>query len=374
MIKDVIGIIDTSEGGIQLKEITRKRSVAAVPVGSRYRVIDFVLSNMVNSGIRNVGIITWNQYNSLVSHLGSGKEWDLNRKKGGLFIFPPYGGNEGQGLYRGSVDAIHSVMGFIRRSEERYVLATQSHMLCSMTYDDALQFHLDRKADITVIYKEVGDMSLEQLRRNTLLDVDPDGRVADIQVKPTIPKYNKMYMGMYIIEKDLLDYLLDECISHGDSDFVKDILQRKMNSLRVCGYKFDGYLACIDSVNAYYRHNMDLLNPEISEELFFKSGPVHTRILDVVPAMYSDSADVKNCLVGDGCIIDGKVENSVLFRGVKVGKGAVIKDSIIMQGSEVYENAQLENVILDKDVIVRRERRLIGQQVYPLVVSKGIVI
>lgn len=373
-MKDILGVIDASENGIQLKEITGKRSVAAVPVGSRYRIIDFTLSNMVNSGIKNVGVITQNHYNSLMAHLGPGKEWDLNRKRGGLFIFPPYGGNDNYGWYRGSVDAIHSIMGFIRRSEERYVVVSGSHMVCNMTYDNAFKAHLETGADITILYKEQMNMYIEELKQNTLLNVDDEGRVTDIEIKPALPRFNNVYMNTYIIDKILLDYLLDECISHGNSDFIKDILLKKMNSLKIYGYKFDGYLASIDSINAYYRHNMDLLTPSIREELFFKSGLVHTRVMDEVPAIYTDDACVKNCIVADGCIIEGEVENSVLFRGVKVYKGARIKNSIIMQGSEIHENAVLENVILDKEVMIRRGKTLISQEAYPMVISKGAVI
>lgn len=374
-MKDVLGVIDASENGIQLKEITRKRSIAAVPIGGRYRIIDFLLSNMVNSGIRNVGIITQSHYNSLMVHLGPGKEWDLNRKHGGLYIFPPYGGNDGsQGLFRGSVDSIHRIMSFIRRSEQKYVLVSGSHMVCSLTFYDAFNFHLEKGADITILYKEQRDIPRQELKNNTLVELDGDGKVIDMEIRPSLPKFNNIYMDMYIIDKKLLDYLLDECISRGGSDFVKDILLRKMNSLKIYGYKFEGYLSCIDSISAYYRHNMDLLNPEIREELFIKSGLVHTRVMDEVPAIYSDSASVKNCIVADGCVIEGEIENSILFRGVRVYKGAVIRNSIIMQNSEVYENAVLENVILDKEVIIKRDGKLISQESYPMVITKGAVI
>lgn len=374
MIKDMLGVIDASADNIQLKEITRTRSVVAVPFGSRYRIVDFLLSNMVNSGIHNIGIITQNHYNSLMDHLGTGKEWDLNRKRGGLHIFPPYGGSDNQGWYRGSVDAIHSVMGFIMDREQRYVLVSGSHMICKLTFDDAFQYHIDKKADITILYKKMKDIQQYELKNNTLVDVDKECRVVDMQINPVIPRSNNIYMNIYIIDKELLDYLLDECRSHGNSDFVKDILLRKLNTLNIYGYEYEGYLACIDSINAYYRHNMDLLDHSIREELFSKSGIVYTRVKDEVPAMYSDEAVVKNCIVADGCIVEGEVENSVLFRGVKVNSGAKVKNSIIMQGSEIYEDAVLENVILDKEVIIRKGKYLMSQQSYPLVVSKGTVI
>ncbi|HBM75051.1 MAG TPA: glucose-1-phosphate adenylyltransferase subunit GlgD [Clostridiaceae bacterium] len=373
-MKELLGVIDASENHIQLKEITKNRSIAAVPIGSRYRIIDFALSNMVNSGIQDVGIITQNHYNSLLTHLGPGKDWDLNRKRGGLFIFPPYGGSDSQGWYRGSVDALHSIMRFIRRSEQEYVLVSGTYMVFSFTYHDVLKYHIDNEADITILYKEKKGMTPDEFKQNTLIKVNDCGRVVDMEINPSLPRFNNIYMNTFIIGKDLLDYLLDECQSRGESDFVKDILLRKLSSLKIYGYKFNGYLACINSINAYYRYNMDLLNSDIREELFIKSGPVHTRVMDVVPAMYSENACVKNCIVADGCIIDGNVENSILFRGVKIYKGAKIKNSIIMQDSEVHENAILENVILDKEVIIRRSKNLIGQEIYPVVISKGAVI
>lgn len=374
MIKDVLGVIDASGDSVQLKEITRTRSVVAIPVGSRYRIVDFLLSNMVNSGINEIGIITQHHYNSLMGHLGSGKEWDLNRRRGGLHIFPPFGGTYNQGWYRGSADAINSIMGFIMRSEQRYVLVSGSHMICKLTFDGAFQSHLDKKADITIIYKGHDGIPPYESRSNTLIDVDGDGRVNDMQINPVVPRFNNIYMNMYIIEKELLNFLLDECRSHGSSDLIKYILTHKLGSLNIYGYKYNGYLACIDSISAYYRHNMDLLDHNTREELFFRSGIIYTKVKDEVPAMYSDDAIVKNCIVADGCILEGEVENSVLFREVKVNKGAKIKNSIIMQGSEIHENAVLENVILDKEVIVRRNKRLISQESYPMVVVKGTVI
>lgn len=374
MLKDVLGVIDASEDNIHLKELTRTRSVVALPVASRYRIVDILLSNMVNSGINNIGIITQNHYNSLMDHLGSGKEWDLNRKRGGLFIFPPNRSNESQGWYKGSVDAVQSIMEFIRKSQQRYVVVSGSNMVCKLTYDDAFQYHLDKKADITILYKQKKSITPREVRKNVLLDIDEEGRIKDMQINPAVSKFNNIYMNMYIIDKQLLDYLLDECISHGNSDFVKDILLKKLNNLKIYGYEYDGYLACINSIKAYYRHNMDILDHNIMEELFSKSGLVYTRVMDEAPAIYSEGASVKNCIVADGCIIEGEVENSVLFRRVKVSKGAKIKNSIIMQGSEVYENAVIENVILDKDVIIRKNKKLISQESYPMVVQKGVVI
>lgn len=371
---DTMGIIYAAENDVELKEITGKRSVAAVPIWGRYRIIDFILSDMVNSGIRNIGIITQNHYNSLMVHLGSGKEWDLNRKRDGLFIFPPYAGHDDPGWFRGSVDALHSIMGYIRRSSQKYVIVCGSNMVCNLTYKDAFKYHIDKGADITVLYKEDLKMPDEELKRNILIQTRDDGRIWDMEIKPTIPKSRKISMRMYIIERSLLEYLVEECTARGNSDFVRDILLAKLNTLNIYGYSFEGYLACIDSTLSYYHHNLELLDPIVRDELFVKGGLIYTRVMDEVPAQYSKSASVTNCVIADGCLIEGDVKDSILFRGVRVGRGAKIRSSVIMQNSEIQENAILENVILDKEVIIRRGKMLIGQYNYPVVIRKGAVI
>jgi glucose-1-phosphate adenylyltransferase len=370
-MKDALGIIYTVEEDADLKELTRKRSIAAVPFGGRYRMIDFVLSNMVNSGLRNVGIITQNNYSSLIDHIGSGKEWDLNRRSEGLYVLSPYANHNNPGWYKGSIDALHSVMGFIRRSRNKYVILTGTHMVCNMGYDDVMKYHIEKNADITLVYKEINDISKDKLRKYTLIQTDEDGRVCDMEINPTAPGSNKICMKMYIIEKNLLEYLVEEGVARGNNDFVRDILLKKLDRLKIYGYRYDGYLARIDSISAYYRYNMELLNPEIRSELFFKTGLIYTKIKSEVPAKYGDSAQVKNCLVADGCVIEGEVENCILFRGVKVYKGAKVKNSIIMQDVEIEENSVLDHVILDKNVILKRGKTLIGQEHYPVVIGKG---
>lgn len=373
-MKDAMGLIYTAEEDTELKDLTQKRSIAAVPIWGRYRIIDFILSNMVNSGIRNVGIIARSNYSSLMDHIGQGKEWNLNRKRGGLFILPPFVRYDSRGWWKGDADAFYNVMGYVRKTGQKYVLITGSHMVCSMNYDEAFQYHIDKGSDITLIYKEEKNLPANSLKKYTLLKTDDDGRVMDIEISPAVPKSSKILMKMYIMDRLLLEYLVDECVARGNSDFVKDILLNKLNTLKIYGYEYKGYLARIDTIPAFYKCNMDLLNTEIRDELFYKNGPIYTKVKDEVPAMYSDMAQVKNCIIADGCIIEGDVENSVLFRGVRVYNGARIKNSIIMQDAEVQENAILENVILDKDVIIKRGKRLTGQESYPVVIGKGTVI
>lgn len=371
---DMMGIVYTNENDTQFTDMIQKRSIAAIPIGGRYRLIDFALSNMVNSGIRNVAIIPQNNYESLMEHVGTGKEWDLNRKRDGLFVLTPFAKHDNPGWYKGDVDAFHSAMSYIRRSTQRYVVISGSHMICNLNFDEIFQYHLEKDADITIIYKEEEDLSPSELKKYTLLQIDESGRLLDMEVSPTVPKSNKIYMKMMIIDKTLLEYLVGEGVARGSNDFIKDILQKKLDTLRVYGYSFDGYLGRIDSISTYYHHSKDLLNSEIRNELFSKHGPIYTAIKNEVPVKYDENAKVENSLIADGCIIEGEVENSILFRGAKVYKGAKVKDSIIMEHTEIHENVTLEHAIVDKEVVIKRDRKLVGQESYPIVINKGVVI
>lgn len=373
-MRDTMGIIYTGDSNVSLQELTLHRSVAALPFGGRYRVIDFTLSNMINSGITNVGLITQNNYHSLMDHLDSGKQWDLDRKSGGLFILPPYVSHDNTGWYRGEVDSFHSNMSYIRKSPQKMVVISGSSMVCNLTYEDALDFHRDNMADITVIYKEEKNASKEELSKHTLIRTDLENRIYDIEVRPTVPMSDKVSMEMYILDKKLFEYLIEECAARGQYDFNKDILIKNKEKLRILGYPYNGYLAKIDSIQSYFRNNLDLLNPENFKELFKDEFPVYTKVKDEVPARYGENASASNSLVADGCVIDGVIDNCILFRGVKIGKNAVLRNSVIMQDTEIQERAILDNVILDKEVIVRKGKRLMGQESYPVVIRKHSII
>ncbi len=373
-MRDTMGIIYTGDSYVSLQELTSRRSVAALPFGGRYRVIDFTLSNMINSGITNVGLITQNNYHSLMDHLDSGKQWDLDRKSGGLFILPPYVSADNTGWYRGEIEAFHCNMSYIRKSPQKCVIISGSTMICKVDYQEAMDFHRDNHADITMIYKQEANSSKEELSRHTLLQVNDDNRVWDIAVKPSTPVTDKVFMEMYIVDKHLFEYLVEENAARGRYDFYKDIFIKNKDKLKILGYPYGGYLAKIDSIKSYFKHNMELLTQEIYSELFHKTGKVYTKVKDSVPAKYGENAVSSNSLIADGCVVEGQVENCVLFRGVKVGKDTIVKNSIIMQGSEIHDKAVLENVILDKSVIVRKGKHLIGQESYPVVVRKNAVI
>lgn len=374
IMNNTMGIIVTGGRNEQMKELVAKRSVAAVPVAGRYRAIDFVLSNMVNSGITKVGVVTQYSFRSLMDHLGSGKEWDLDRRNDGLYIFPPYLAGDDTGWYRGSADGMYNNMTFFRRSNEEYVIIATGNCIYQMTYDDLLAFHIEKDADITILYREMEDYSEEDLQNLGILEVDSNCRITEFLEKPLNPKSKKASTGVYILKRTLLMTLLEESAAQGYYDFVRDVLIKNLDRLKIYGYQFFGYWRSMSSIPLFYQCNMEMLNPQISKELFLEGGRIFTKVKDETPSKYNDEAEVKNSIVADGCIIEGAVSNSVIFRGVTIKKGAVVKDSIIMQGSVVEENVSLENVILDKEVTVTHGKHLKGEVNYPIIVGKSTLI
>lgn len=375
MLRDTFGLIYAGEQNINLRELVYLRTVGALPVGGRYRAIDFILSNMVNSGIRNVGVIAQRSYHSLMDHLGSGKEWDLSRKNDGLFILPPFSSAENMGSYRGIVDAIKGVMSYISRSKQQYCVFSGSYTIYNMAFDDMVRYHLDTGADITMLYNEEESDDFRGERFNDVrLHLNDEGRLIDLEINAALSDSKKVGMDTYVIRKDLLEYLVEDCMSRGKYNFVSDLLMNNLNRIKIMGYKHGGYVGRLHSVASYYKLNMDFLNTDIQKDLFYGDNQIYTKIKDEVPAKYAKTSNVKNSLVANGCIIEGEVENSVLFRGVYVGKGTKIKNSIIMQNSEVYNNSDLEYVILDKSVNIRQGRRLIGDEVFPVIIRKGAIV
>ena len=373
-MKDLMGIILTKDYDNKLYDLTANRAVAAVPFAGRYRIIDFILSCMVNSGISNVGVVTHSDYQSLMDHLGSGKVWDLDRKLAGLFIFPPNIRKEYVDKGRGTLDELYSIMHYFRKSKEKYVVISESGIICNMVFDDVMDYHLSKEADITIIYNKMETLQMKELSSYAVLSMNKNGQVTSLDVNPRLPKTNNVTMNIYVTKKALLETLIDECIAHGYDDFESDAMRRNLGNLRIFGYNYDGYVARIDTVRSYYRKSMELLNRDVLNRLFDPELPVYTKVKDEVPAMYGNHASVTNSLVADGCIVDGRVSDSILFRGVQISKNASVTGSIIMQNSQVHEDSILENVILDKDVIIRVGKRLTGQADYPVLIGKNGVI
>ena len=377
-MKNVMGIIYTNKDDLSLRELTNQRSVAALPLAGRYRVVDFILSSMVNSGVRNVGVIMQRNYRSLMDHLGSGKEWDLHTRNNGLFLLPPFVTQENGGEYLGVLDALRANFDYLRRSKQRLALLTNSNMVFNMNFEPMIRQHEQTDADITLLYTKVRrDMELSSASKHThaFLNVGKDGRISDMEVNPNAANYDTMYMNVLLIKRTLLMHLVDGAAAHGEHDINRELIQPaiKSGSLKVYGYEFKGYYRRIETIKSYFRCNMDLLDYNVRQELFKKS-PVYTKTRDDVPAVYREGNNVKNSLVADGCVIEGSVENCVLFRGVHIGRNASVKNAIIMQDSEIEDSVELENVILDKNVTVRAHGRLIGQVQYPIVIGKNVTL
>ncbi len=368
-MSNVLGLIFANMHDSTISDLTKLRTMGSVPFGARYRLIDFALSNMVNSGVNKVGVVTKANYQSLIDHIGSGAEWDLSRKNGGLHILPPYGHISG-GLYRGRLEALAGVIDFIRHSDEEYVLISDTDVICNLDYKKVLEYHESTGADITVVYTKMVCDS-ERSKTKTILSVNDSGKVYDVLVRPEISGEHNVSLNMFMMKKEFLQNLVIEKAGKNLYSFEVDVLQHMLPELNVYGYRFDGYTAQIDGIKTYFSANMELMNHHVREELFTSDDPIYTKVRDEAPAKYGLDSKCKNSIVADGCIIEGSVENSVLFRGVKVGKGAVVRNCILMQDTVVGEKCEMNYVITDKDVLIGNYRSIGGTESYPVFVGKG---
>jgi len=371
-MQNFMGIITNTKREEILKELTQHRCMSAVPFGGRYRLIDFVLSNIVNSGIRNVGIITSHKYRALLDHLGAGKEWGLDRKADGLFYLPSASPTIFRKTLKFDLKDFYVNFDYLEKCKQKYVIISGNNMIFNLNYNKAFQFHQDKKADITLYYKEE-KLDSQDVSNLTFLELDSGGRVISLHQTPSKLENNKVSMETLILERQLLLEIIKVALASGNWDLA-DVLQDNMEELKVYAYPHKGYLAKITSVQSYFKHTMDLLNKEIWDEVFFGHGPIYTKVRDSPPTKYWEEAEISNSLVATGCSIRGKVQDSVIFRGVTVSQGAVIKNSIIMQKSIIEEKVHLENVILDKEVVIRKGAVLKGEAHQPIVIGKKTVI
>lgn len=371
-MKDTMGIILANNETIP--PITDNRSILALPIAGRYRVADFVISAMANAGITNIGVAAKEKYSSLMDHIKSGRPWDLNRKQQGLNILPPNIGSAERAMSGGDADMLIGIKDFIRKSHQTYVILSMGSYIYNMDFDKVTDEHIKSRADITAVYTDMTGAEERELSRFVLYDIDSDGRIIDIESKPYYPKSVNAGLDIYVMEKALLESIVDECSARGNHDFVKDVLAQKTDGLRMFAYRHDGYAGKIDSLKAYYENNMNFLKSAVRGELLNPSNPINTKTKDLPPTKYGKEARIENSFVSDGCIIEGTVINSVLSRAVHIKKGAVVKNSIIMQETVVESGAELDYVVFDKEVHITEGRRLLGQRTFPLAIGKGIEI
>lgn len=352
----------------ELEELTAYRCCASLPFAGRYRLIDFALSNMVNSGIQNVGIFVRNKYRSLMDHLGSGKEWDLDRKQGGLYVFPPMLDDQGQN-YIGDVHHFNNNMDYFFRAPESYVVMTNGHTVYNVDYRKGIQSHIQSGADITLLYLDRDELS-HMCMEPTYLNVDSKGRILGINRGFPQGLNDRLSLETYILKKSLFLEIIEKCLIEGGKNWVEDGFIQHFDKYMVNGYPCKGYGAIVDSVPGYYYHSMELLQPEVCSSLFYRKEPIYTRVKDEPPSLYKEGSKIINSLIGNGCKIEGKVENSILFRGVHVGKGAVVKNSIVMQRSIIGEKSVLDGVIIDKGSFITEGKMINRKKVEPLIIPK----
>jgi len=339
-----LGIILAGGKNERLKELTYQRALAAMPMAGSYRAIDFALSNMANSGINKVAVVT--QYNSrpLVQHLSSSKWWDFGRKHGGLFVFTPYITHDNSMWYRGTADAIYQNIDYLKNSHEPYAIIAPGDGICKLDFNEVLCYHVEKKADITIVCKEVLD---ENLHRFGVVQVDEEDRIIEFEEKPIIPQGNVVSTGIYIVRRRLLIELIEEIAQEERYDFVTDILIRYRKQKKIYAYMHKDYWKSIASLEAYYNSNMDFLKKEIRDTFFRTEPTIMSKVEDEPPAKFNIGARVRNSLSSSGCIINGQVENSMLFRKVFVGKNTVVRNSIILNGTYIGDNCLIENCIVD---------------------------
>ncbi len=364
-----VGIILAGGSSNRLKELTKKRAAAAMPIAGSYRAIDFALSNMSNSRVSKVAVLTQYNSRSLNEHLSSAKWWDFGRKQGGLYVFTPSITAENSFWFRGTADAIYQNLDFLRKCHEPYVVIASGDAVYKMDYNEVIEYHVAKKADITVVCKELKEG--EDARRFGTLKMDEDMRIQEFEEKPMFARSNIISTGIYVIRRRLLIDLVEQCVEDERYDFVKDILIRYKNLKKIYAYKMDAYWSNIATVDSYYKTNMDFLKRDTRNYFFREYPEILSKVSDLPPAKYHPGANVKNSLVASGSIINGTVENSILFKKVFVGNNCVIKNSIILNDVYLGDNTYIENCIIESRDTIRANTRHIGEGGIKVVLEKG---
>lgn len=375
------GLIFSNIHDSSVPELTRVRTMASVPFGCRYRLIDFSLSNLANAGIKKVGVITHTNYRSLLEHIGSGADWDLERRDGGVKILPPfitaYDTGSAPHVYTSRLEALMGAMSYIRSCGEEYIILSDCDIICNIDLRQILDGHIAGGADISVVTRVLGSEAGERpLPRNIItIKADAGGRIYDAAehtCAAAAGEEREISLNIMVMRRDNLESLVADAMAHGYNNFYRDIICRMKNEAFFRAVRFDGYIGLINSLESYFAVSMDMLRPDVRQMLLGVSGrPVMTRIINTPPVKYAEGAVVRGSLTADGCVIEGTVENSVLFRGVRIGPGAVVRDCVLMDNSYVGAGASLSYVISDKNVLFRDSSTLRGCAAVPLYVGKG---
>ena len=370
---DALGIIFPNTYDSLIPELVSERLMASIPFAGRYRMVDFVLSSMVNSGIGNVSLIVRKNYHSLMDHLGSGREWDLTRKNGGLNIVPPFA-QKNIKMYTGREEALASILEFLKAEKEKYVVMSDANIAVNFDFKAFMDAHIASGADVTVAYSKE-ELPASAMKKNDIGTnmyysfVIEDRRVVTLDICSKESGVQNFSMNIYIMDRELLIEQISTAYLHGHSYFERDILAPQLDTLNVQAYQYDGYLARICDLKSYFDENMKLLDEKNLDGLFARDS-IYTKIRDDNPTRYIGGAKVKNTMSADGCIIEGEVENCVLFRGVRIAKGAKVKNCVLMQDTVVEEGANLEYIITDKNVTFTAGKELKGSDSFPVYVAK----
>lgn len=371
-----MGLINLNKkGDPNISKLNYARPIASTPIGGRYRVIDFTLSNMVNSGITNIGIFAKEKYRSLTDHIDSGKDWDLSRKKGGLSIFSPeHTENQNKYPYReGDIYNLLCNIEYIKKSEEEYIIVSPSYMICNIDYSEIVKYHKKSNNDITLIYKTIDNLG-EDFKGNITLTLNENNDV--VNMGTNIGTFNKanIYMEMYIMKR--LDFIdtIQNLTNTGDFLYLEEYIMDAIKHKKVGAFEYSGYLKCVKSVKSYFEISKDLLDINIAKELLYSDRKILTKEKNESPTIYTDTSNVENSFIASGCLIEGSVKNSIIFRKVHIEKDVHIENSVIMQNCIIGEGSKLENVIFDKNTVISKGRELKGDENYPIVVEKNVSI
>ena len=374
---DALGIIFPNSYDTLVPELVSKRLMASIPFAGRYRMVDFILSSMVNSGIGNVSILVRQNYMSLMDHLGSGRAWDLTRKNGGLNIVPPFAVEQVK-VYTGRVEGLASILDFLKSQKEKYVVMSDANIAVNFDFNALMEAHIESGADVTAVYKEeeVPKGMINKPASSTAMYYTlgiENGRVKKIYINLNENKKQNLSMNIYIMDRELLINWINTAFVRGYRYFERDILAPNLNKINVHAYKFEGYSARICDMKSYFDENMKLLEEENLDGLFAGSQ-IYTKIRDDNPTRYINGSNVKNIMAADGCVIEGDIENSVLFRGVKVGKGAKVRNCVLMQDTVVEAGADIEYVISDKNVTITEGKQVKGTDTFPVFIAKHQIV